>query len=78
MAAAMERSDVDRWMERYVRAWETNDPGDIGALFTDDARYYIRLLLTDPTSEDFARGGPGPSFRSWLLAAAVAQRDLGE
>jgi hypothetical protein len=31
---------VDRWVEGYVRAWETNDPEDIDALFTDDARYY--------------------------------------
>ncbi len=27
------------WIERYVRAWNSNDPADIGALFTDDAQY---------------------------------------
>ena len=26
-------------MERYLRAWTTNDPADIGALFSDDAVY---------------------------------------
>ncbi len=36
----MDRDDVDRWVEGYLRAWETNDPEDIGRLFTDDARYY--------------------------------------
>jgi len=31
---------VRDWVERYVRAWESNDPGDIGGLFADDARYF--------------------------------------
>jgi uncharacterized protein (TIGR02246 family) len=31
---------VRRWVDGYVRAWDSNDPADIGALFTDDARYY--------------------------------------
>jgi ketosteroid isomerase-like protein len=29
-----------RWTEGYARAWESNDAADIGALFTDDARYF--------------------------------------
>jgi uncharacterized protein (TIGR02246 family) len=36
----VERGDVERWVEGYVKAWKTNDPEDIGALFTDDATYY--------------------------------------
>lgn len=28
------------WINGYVRAWNTNDPADIGALFTGDAEYY--------------------------------------
>jgi ketosteroid isomerase-like protein len=36
----VERAAIESWLERYVRAWKTNDPADIGALFTDDARYY--------------------------------------
>ena len=27
-------------MEAYVRAWNSNDPAEIGALFTDDAEYF--------------------------------------
>lgn len=27
-------------MEGYLRAWSSNDPGDIAALFTEDAVYY--------------------------------------
>ena len=30
---------VTAWIEAYVRAWNSNDPAEIGALFTDDAVY---------------------------------------
>lgn len=36
----MEKKDVEAWVDGYVRAWTTNDPDDIGDLFTDDARYW--------------------------------------
>src|ERR671922_2168213 len=36
----MERQEVEAWIEGYVRAWQTNEPDDIGRLFTEDARYY--------------------------------------
>lgn len=29
----------DAWIAAYVRAWESNDPGDIARLFTEDAAY---------------------------------------
>lgn len=35
-------TDVDalgRWLDRYAAAWKSNDPDQIGALFTDDAVY---------------------------------------
>jgi ketosteroid isomerase-like protein len=31
---------VQRWLDAYVHAWETYDPGEIGALFTEDAAYF--------------------------------------
>jgi uncharacterized protein (TIGR02246 family) len=31
---------VDAWVDGYVQAWNSNDPADIGALFTEDAEYY--------------------------------------
>jgi SnoaL-like domain len=31
---------ITTWIDGYVRAWNSNDPGDIGALFTDAAEYY--------------------------------------
>jgi ketosteroid isomerase-like protein len=36
----VDRSDVEAWVDRYVRAWGSNDPDEIGDLFTEDARYY--------------------------------------
>ena len=36
-------TDSDRltaWIDSYVGAWNSNDPGDIAALFTEDAQYY--------------------------------------
>ena len=34
------RKMVDTWMTGYLRAWTTNEPGDIEAIFTPDARYF--------------------------------------
>jgi uncharacterized protein (TIGR02246 family) len=39
----MDQETLERWVEGYRRAWESNDPAEIGALFTDDATY-----LTEP------------------------------
>lgn len=36
---AMTTDDVQDWLDRYVRAWQTYDPDAIGELFTDDAQY---------------------------------------
>jgi ketosteroid isomerase-like protein len=32
-------TDVQQWVERYVAAWQSNEPADIRALFTEDAVY---------------------------------------
>jgi uncharacterized protein (TIGR02246 family) len=31
---------VEKWIEGYRRAWESNDPAEIGALFATDAEYF--------------------------------------
>jgi ketosteroid isomerase-like protein len=36
----VDRSDVEAWVDRYVRAWGSNDPAEIGDLFTEGARYF--------------------------------------
>jgi SnoaL-like domain len=35
----MDSSDYEAWVARYVGAWRSNDPDDIGGLFSDDATY---------------------------------------
>ena len=47
------------WVAGYVAAWESNDPEQIGALFTDDAVY-----LTAPDVEP--RRGRDAIVAGWL------------
>jgi hypothetical protein len=35
-----ELEQLTTWIDGYVRAWNSNDTGDIGALFTQDAEYF--------------------------------------
>jgi ketosteroid isomerase-like protein len=35
----MDRSDLERWLAAYRKAWTSDDPDDIAALFTDNATY---------------------------------------
>jgi ketosteroid isomerase-like protein len=35
-----DRDQLDAWIQAYVRAWNSNDPRDIGALFTETANYF--------------------------------------
>ena len=35
----MTRADVQAWLDRYVRAWESYDEADIRELFSEDAEY---------------------------------------
>ena len=55
----MDEEAVRDWVDRYVHAWGSNDPGDISALFTEDARYY-----TAPHREPWT--GHDGIVRGWL------------
>lgn len=35
----MVRTDLEAWLAAYRRAWTSDDPADITALFTEDATY---------------------------------------
>lgn len=35
-----DRATVAAWLEAYSHAWQTYDPAEIGALFSEDAAYY--------------------------------------
>ena len=47
------------WISSYLRAWSSNDPDEIGALFSEDARYY-----TEPSAEPWR--GRGAIMEGWL------------
>jgi hypothetical protein len=36
----IDKQVVRNWVEGYIRAWRSNDPAEIGALFSDQAAYY--------------------------------------
>jgi hypothetical protein len=36
---------IDEWVTGYRRAWQTNDPTDIEALFTEDASYFTEPFM---------------------------------
>jgi hypothetical protein len=36
----VELSDLQSWIDAYIRAWETNHPQAVGDLFAGSARYY--------------------------------------
>lgn len=40
----VDRAGVATWMDAYRDAWISNDPAEIGALFTDDAVYSINAF----------------------------------
>ncbi|GAA2360698.1 nuclear transport factor 2 family protein [Nonomuraea africana] len=52
-------TDLATWMDAYIRAWHTNDPDDIAALFTEDAAYF-----TEPYAEPWR--GRDTIVREWL------------
>lgn len=43
----MTHDEVQAWLDRYVEAWRSSDPSDIGALFSDDATYRYHPYDTD-------------------------------
>lgn len=59
MMSRVDRSDVAAWVARYVEAWGSNAPDQIGALFTDDAHYF-----TAPYREPWT--GREAIVREWL------------
>jgi uncharacterized protein (TIGR02246 family) len=40
IVVSVDLEEVQAWIDGYVRAWESGDPGEVGGLFAEDARYY--------------------------------------
>jgi hypothetical protein len=55
----MSDPDYEAWVERYISAWRSNDPDEIGALFSDDAAYL-------PTSYSEPWQGRDKIVAEWL------------
>lgn len=49
---------LEQWMDGYVRAWTTGDPGDVGQLFTENAVY-------DPQTPDGEWEGRDEIVQKW-------------
>ena len=45
--SAITRATVSAWVERYLGAWRSNDPADIGGLFSADGEYHEAPYDTD-------------------------------
>jgi hypothetical protein len=64
--------DVAQWIDGYRRAWESNDPGDIRAIFTEDAEYRTEPYAVPWVGHDEivtswldAKDEPGETTFSW-------------
>ncbi|MCU1406624.1 MAG: hypothetical protein JWQ43_2927 [Glaciihabitans sp.] len=73
------------WIAHYRRAWESNEPADITALFTEDAEY-----RTEPYSEPWrghneivdgwleARDEPGEATFTWSPIVSTPELGIAE
>lgn len=43
----MTHDQVQQWLDGYIAAWASNDPDEIGALFTEDVEYSYRPWIND-------------------------------
>ena len=75
----MNRDDVDRWLARYIAAWQSYDRAEIGALFGEGAVYRYhpydepvigRDAIVDSWLEEDRLDQPG-SFEAHYTAFAV-------
>lgn len=71
-----DRAAAEDWVRRYRTAWDSNDPGDIRALFTDDAVYFRSPADPPYTGVDAIVAGwlenadqPGETEFEWRVLA---------
>jgi len=57
----MDRESLQRWLDKYVEAWRTYDPVQIGDLFSEDALYFY-----SPWDEDNPVRGREAIVSDWL------------
>jgi hypothetical protein len=71
---------VSQWISNYRKAWESNAPADIAALFTEDARYFTEpFTLPWVGQAEIIRNwidrqdAPGSTRFSWSVLSATAE-----
>jgi hypothetical protein len=62
----VDEAAVASWLERYVAAWRSYDPNEIGALFSEDAVYRY---------EPWADGADALQGREAIVASWLEERD---
>ncbi len=65
------------WLDRYFAAWASNDPGEVAALFAEDAVYSYGPFREEARGRDaivrnWVAGGTAPGLRTEHDALAVA------
>jgi hypothetical protein len=71
----------EAWLERYVRAWATNDSADIAAVFSEDAVYDYRpdgsdsVIGREAIIEDWVEEGDEPG--TWTFDGRVLSESSG-
>ncbi|MEX1077690.1 MAG: nuclear transport factor 2 family protein [Homoserinimonas sp.] len=76
MTDNVNRETVTRWVESYRRVWESNEPDDIRALFTEDGEYFAEPWAEPWRGQDAiveswleARDEPGDTTFEWEIVA---------
>lgn len=72
----MEAKPFEVWVERYRAAWQSNDPDQIGALFSEDAKYFDKPAANPWVGRDEIvrewlqrKDEPGDTTFTWRLLA---------
>ena len=70
------------WVDRYRVAWESNDPEDIGSLFTDEAVYYTEPYAEpkrgrDEIVADWIERQDKPGDTEWSYEVIAQDGDVG-
>ena len=74
----MTRDDLEKWLASYRKAWDSDDPADISALFTDDATYSPWPYAEPWTGRDTIVGKwveRGDSKRPWSFEHRILAVD---
>jgi hypothetical protein len=78
----VDRSGLETWVEGYRRAWQSNDPGDIGELFSEDGRYFTEPYAQPWTGREEIVSGwldqkDEPGDTEFRYETLIAADDLG-